>query len=171
MPAGTRRVPCWALTPLSACRWWLCSRICRLSAIAHQCRLFRHRPAYTTSTKADAGNAIGEAGIAAMKARTSLPVVAIGGIGCGAMRWSHQAGADGAAVVSSHHGCIRPEIRSPGIHHRNHERENRVTLRNALTIAGSICGGAGIQGLNGPMSANGVFATTVITALTAQNTA
>ncbi|MEZ5872442.1 MAG: bifunctional hydroxymethylpyrimidine kinase/phosphomethylpyrimidine kinase [Nitratireductor sp.] len=46
-----------------------------------------------------------------------------------------------------------------------------MTLKNALTIAGSDSGGgAGIQADIKSMSANGVFATTVITALTAQNT-
>lgn len=44
-------------------------------------------------------------------------------------------------------------------------------MRNVLTIAGSDCsGGAGIQADLKAMSANGVYAMSVITALTAQNT-
>lgn len=45
------------------------------------------------------------------------------------------------------------------------------TIRTALTIAGSDCsGGAGIQADIKTMSANGVYAMSAITALTAQNT-
>ena len=44
-------------------------------------------------------------------------------------------------------------------------------MRTALTIAGSDCsGGAGIQADLKTMMANGVYAMSVITALTAQNT-
>ena len=46
-----------------------------------------------------------------------------------------------------------------------------TTLKQVLTIAGSDSGGgAGIQADIKAMSANGVFAMSVITALTAQNT-
>lgn len=44
-------------------------------------------------------------------------------------------------------------------------------MKNALTIAGSdSCGGAGIQADIKSISANGVYAMSVITAITAQNT-
>ena len=44
-------------------------------------------------------------------------------------------------------------------------------MKTALTIAGSdSCGGAGIQADIKTMTANGVFALSAITALTAQNT-
>ena len=44
-------------------------------------------------------------------------------------------------------------------------------MRTALTIAGSACsGGAGLQADLKTMMANGVYAMSVITALTAQNT-
>ena len=44
-------------------------------------------------------------------------------------------------------------------------------MKTALTIAGSdSCGGAGIQADIKSMSANGVYAMSVITAVTAQNT-
>ena len=46
-----------------------------------------------------------------------------------------------------------------------------MTLKQVLTIAGSDSGGgAGIQADIKAMSANGVFAMSVITAVTAQNT-
>ena len=46
-----------------------------------------------------------------------------------------------------------------------------MNLRTALTIAGSDCsGGAGIQADMKTMTMNGVYAMSVITALTAQNT-
>ena len=44
-------------------------------------------------------------------------------------------------------------------------------MRTALTIAGSdSCGGAGIQADIKTMTANGVYAMSAVTALTAQNT-
>ena len=44
-------------------------------------------------------------------------------------------------------------------------------MKTALTIAGSdSCGGAGIQADIKTMTANGVYAMSAITALTAQNT-
>lgn len=49
------------------------------------------------------------------------------------------------------------------------EKEKR--MNTALTIAGSdSCGGAGIQADIKTMTANGVYAMSAITALTAQNT-
>ena len=46
-----------------------------------------------------------------------------------------------------------------------------TTLKTTLTIAGSDCsGGAGIQADLKTMTVNGVYAMSVITALTAQNT-
>ena len=49
--------------------------------------------------------------------------------------------------------------------------ERRTTMKTALTIAGSdSSGGAGIQADMKTMIANGVYAMSAITALTAQNT-
>ena len=48
---------------------------------------------------------------------------------------------------------------------------DKFTMKTALTIAGSdSCGGAGIQADIKTMTANGVYAMSAITALTAQNT-
>ena len=46
-----------------------------------------------------------------------------------------------------------------------------MEMKTALTIAGSDCsGGAGIQAYIKTMTMNGVYAMSVVTALTAQNT-
>ncbi len=80
-------------------------------------------PVEATSTKADAGNAIGVEGLARVRALTSLPVVAIGGIGTGNIAPVLRAGAGGVAVVSAICGAddpaeaartLRAEIRSAG---------------------------------------------------------
>ena len=53
----------------------------------------------------------------------------------------------------------------------NKERRIYMKMKTALTIAGSDCsGGAGVQADMKTMTMNGVFAMSVITALTAQNT-
>ena len=51
------------------------------------------------------------------------------------------------------------------------KKERRMIMKTALTIAGSDCsGGAGIQADLKTMTMNGVYAMSVLTALTAQNT-
>lgn len=56
---------------------------------------------FGTTTKADTGAAIGLERLGQVKAATSLPVVAIGGISLNNIHWVAQAGADAAAVVSA----------------------------------------------------------------------
>jgi len=58
-------------------------------------------PVYATSTKADAGAALGLDEFARRRALTELPVVGIGGIGTGNAAPVIAAGADGVAVVSA----------------------------------------------------------------------
>ncbi len=58
-------------------------------------------PIYATATKSDAALPIGPAGLAAVRARTPLPIVAIGGIDVGNVASVIAAGADGVAVVSA----------------------------------------------------------------------
>lgn len=58
-------------------------------------------PVKATGTKANAGAAIGAPGIAAVRALTPLPLVAIGGIDVAAVPQVIRAGADGVAVVSA----------------------------------------------------------------------
>jgi thiamine-phosphate pyrophosphorylase len=58
-------------------------------------------PVFATSTKGDAGDAIGYDGLAGMRARTRLPMVAIGGVKREHVGGCLKAGADGVAVVSA----------------------------------------------------------------------
>jgi thiamine-phosphate pyrophosphorylase len=58
-------------------------------------------PIFATTTKTDTKNAWGLEGLAAVRASTRLPLVAIGGIHSGNAREVLKAGADGLAVVSA----------------------------------------------------------------------
>jgi thiamine-phosphate pyrophosphorylase len=58
-------------------------------------------PIHPTGSKADASPAIGLPGLAAIRAVTALPIVAIGGIGVAEAGPVRAAGADGIAVVSA----------------------------------------------------------------------
>jgi thiamine-phosphate pyrophosphorylase len=60
-----------------------------------------HGPFAATATKADAGGPVGAAGLAAVRRRTALPLVAIGGIDSTNAGLAIGAGADGVAVVSA----------------------------------------------------------------------
>lgn len=70
------------------------------------CSYIAASPVWATPTKTDTASALGLAGVAALRARTDLPIVGIGGIGtpdraADVMR----AGADGVAVVSAVFGA------------------------------------------------------------------
>lgn len=65
---------------------------------------------FPTGSKADAGPAIGIAGLAALMARLPLPVVAIGGIHAGNAAPVAAAGVAGVAVVSAICGSEDPEM-------------------------------------------------------------
>lgn len=58
-------------------------------------------PVFATATKADIAPPLGLAGVAAIRARTLLPLVGIGGIHAGNAAAVIAAGADGVAVVSA----------------------------------------------------------------------
>ncbi|MFG1481005.1 thiamine phosphate synthase [Xanthobacter sp. V4C-4] len=58
-------------------------------------------PVKATASKADAGAAIGAAGIAAIRALTHLPLVGIGGVDAAIAPDVIRAGADGVAVISA----------------------------------------------------------------------
>jgi len=64
---------------------------------------------YPTTSKADAGAAIGIAGLEALQARLPLPVVAIGGIHAGNAAEVAATGVAGVAVVSAICGADDPE--------------------------------------------------------------
>jgi thiamine-phosphate pyrophosphorylase len=58
-------------------------------------------PMYATPSKADAGPAIGPAGLAEIRARTDLPIVGVGGIDATNLAPVFEAGADGVAIISA----------------------------------------------------------------------
>lgn len=65
-------------------------------------------PVWATVTKKDAGAAVGLDGLAALRAATTLPVVAIGGISASNAADVMRAGVDGIAVVSAICGQASP---------------------------------------------------------------
>lgn len=65
-------------------------------------------PIFGTSTKSDAGPALGSAEFGRRRALTGLPVVAIGGIGAGNAAEAMAAGANGIAVASAILGSNDP---------------------------------------------------------------
>lgn len=68
-------------------------------------------------------------------------------------------------------GYLTPSSESVTMSYENKRWKWRNSVKTALTIAGSDCsGGAGIQADLKTMMANGVYAMSAITALTAQNT-
>jgi thiamine-phosphate pyrophosphorylase len=71
-----------------------------------------HGPFAATATKPDAGAPVGAAGLAAVRARTRLPLVAIGGIDDRNAGEAVRAGADGIAVVSAIVAAADPEAAS-----------------------------------------------------------
>ncbi|HZP19636.1 MAG TPA: thiamine phosphate synthase [Bauldia sp.] len=66
-------------------------------------------PVYATGTKVDAAPPMAIGGLRAICARTTLPVVAIGGLHAGNAAEAVAAGADGVAVVSAICGAPDPE--------------------------------------------------------------
>jgi thiamine-phosphate pyrophosphorylase len=72
-------------------------------------------PFAATATKADAGPPIGAAGLAAVRALTALPLVAIGGVHAGNLGQAIEAGADGVAVVSAIMAAADPAEASRGL--------------------------------------------------------
>jgi thiamine-phosphate pyrophosphorylase len=66
-------------------------------------------PFAATGTKADAGGAIGPAGLRALREITNLPMVAIGGIGPANAAAAMATGANGVAVISAVLGADDPE--------------------------------------------------------------
>jgi thiamine-phosphate pyrophosphorylase len=72
-------------------------------------------PIRATGTKSDAGAAIGVEGFAKVRALTSLPIVAIGGLAAGDAAPLVRAGAQGVAVVSAICGAEDPKVAAYGL--------------------------------------------------------
>lgn len=124
---------------------------------------------YPTSSKA-VSHLPGTTGLAEIRGRIRLPIVAIGGITCANACRVIDAGADALAVISSVLSSPRPDAAVAELKLLFNRR--RPLPRGAvLTIAGSDSGGgAGIQADIKTISLLGSYAASVLTALTAQNT-
>jgi thiamine-phosphate pyrophosphorylase len=75
-------------------------------------------PVYPTGSKADAGDAIGLAGLGAMRALLDLPMVAIGGIDETNAAEVMACGVEGVAVVSAICGAADPEAAARALRRR-----------------------------------------------------
>lgn len=124
---------------------------------------------YPTDSKA-VTHIPGISGLAAIRDRIKIPVVAIGGITTSNACRVIDAGADALAVISSVLSCPRPDMAAAEL--KLLFNRNRPFPRGAvLTIAGSDSGGgAGIQADIKTITLLGSYAASVLTALTAQNT-
>lgn len=124
---------------------------------------------YPTDSK-NVSHIAGTAGLAEIRDRIKIPVVAIGGITTSNACRVLDAGADALAVISSVLSCPRPDIAAAEL--KLLFNRSRPFPRGAvLTIAGSDSGGgAGIQADIKTITLLGSYVASVITALTAQNT-
>ena len=112
----------------------------------------------------------GTVGLAEIRDRVKLPVVAIGGITTSNACRVIDAGADALAVISSVLSSPRPDIAAAELK-LLFNRKRTFPRGSVLTVAGSDSGGgAGIQADIKTITLLGSYASSALTALTAQNT-
>ncbi len=124
---------------------------------------------FATATKQDAV-VVGLEVLKKVRRAVNIPLVAIGGIDCNGASETLDAGADAVAVISTVMASTSPEVAARELallfNRRKPFPQGRV-----LTVAGSDSGGgAGIQADIKTITLLGGYATSAITALTAQNT-
>lgn len=124
---------------------------------------------YPTSSKSVC-HLPGTTGLAEVRDRIRLPIVAIGGITSANACRVVDAGADALAVISSVLSSPRPEVAVMELK-LLFNRRRPFPRGSVLTVAGSDSGGgAGIQADIKTITLLGSYAASVLTALTAQNT-
>ena len=131
-------------------------------------------PVYATPTKTNTLAPFGLEGIEEVMRLSRHRCVAIGGMNCRTIDKIIRQGIEGVAVVSAIMAAKSPRKASEElaeIIRNNRPSRKYCELKRVLTIAGSDSGGgAGIQADIKSISANSCFATSVVTAVTAQNT-
>jgi hydroxymethylpyrimidine kinase/phosphomethylpyrimidine kinase/thiamine-phosphate diphosphorylase len=124
---------------------------------------------YPTGSK-NVTHIAGTAGLAAVRDRVRLPIVAIGGITTSNACRVIDSGADAVAVIASVLSSPRPDISAAELK-LLFNRSRPYPRGCVLTVAGSDSGGgAGIQADIKTVTLLGSYAASVLTALTAQNT-
>jgi len=124
---------------------------------------------FPTATKEDAV-VVGIETLSKVRRAVKIPLVAIGGIDSNGASEALDAGADSVAVISAIMGSPSPETAAREISLLFNRRKPFPQGR-VLTVAGSDSGGgAGIQADIKTITLLGGYATSAITALTAQNT-